>query len=169
MGIRASSDGRGRFHALVDEEQAVTEAPPAFMMHATMSGDQQQLAVPGGWNTWNTGGYGASSSSGSNAGVFWGNSGTAQSGQQGGQASQEMEWSSSATSSDDGQEYVEVPDVGHLEPSVAAEHVYLMYRKHKRMWRRYTGRPTRTFRRHFRFYKRRAKGYGKGKGSVGRP
>ena len=121
---------------------------------------------PGGWNTWNAGGYGASSSSGSNAGVFWGNSGTVQSGQQGGQASQEVDWSSSATSSDDGQEYVEVPDIGHLEPNVAAEHVYLMYRKRKRMWRRYTGRPTRTFRRHFRFYKRRVNGYGKGKGFL---
>ena len=79
--------------------------------------------------------------------------------------------SSSCTSSDDGQEEIDMPDTGNLPHPDASQHVYMMYRRAKRQWRRYTGRPTRRFRRFFKghikkkYPQRRSKGRGKGKGS----
>ena len=57
------------------------------------------------------------------------------------QADDNVDQSSSATSSDDGHEYVEAPDIGHLSEAEAAEQTFLMSGKHKRICRRYTGRP----------------------------
>jgi len=85
---------------------------------------------------------------------------------------EEDEEDSSATSSDSGNE--ELPDVyigdqwiGDVAEDVATEHVYMQYRRAKRTWRRFTGRPVRKFRRFHKFQRRR-KGKGKGKGRKGR-
>ena len=77
---------------------------------------------------------------------------------------------SSATSSDSGQEkfddiYIGEQWVGDVPEDVAAEHVYQKYRKARRTWRRFTGRPVRKFRRFVKFQRRR-KGKGKGKGNL---
>jgi len=74
------------------------------------------------------------------------------------------------TSSDSGEEDIQAPDVSHLSDADAAEQIYLRYRRAKRTWRRFTGRPVRKFRRHIKrhAYFRKGKGRGrkgKGKGS----
>ena len=64
--------------------------------------------------------------------------------------------SSSATSSDDGYEDTNMPDLSQLTNADAAETIYYQYRAAKRNWRRFTGRPVRRFRRFFkRDFKRR--------------
>ena len=71
---------------------------------------------------------------------------------------------SSATSSDSGNEEIpEIPGLEQLSQAEAAEHIYLQFRRAKRTWRRFTGRPVRKFRKNFKFHKR-SKGKGKGKG-----
>ncbi len=71
---------------------------------------------------------------------------------------------SSATSSDSGNEAIpEIPGLEQLSQAEAAEHIYLQFRRAKRTWRRFTGRPVRKFRNNFKFHKR-SKGKGKGKG-----
>ena len=79
----------------------------------------------------------------------------------------DVDFSSSATSSDSGNEYTEAPDCQGMSEEQAAEQIYLAYRRHKRIWRRYTGRPTKTFRRSRRGHLKqrfpgRGKGFGKG-------
>ena len=73
---------------------------------------------------------------------------------------EEESLSSSATSSDSGDEDIDMPDVSHMTDAEAAEFLYYQHRKAKRVWRRFTGRPVRTFRRRL---KRFGKGKGKGK------
>jgi len=68
------------------------------------------------------------------------------------------------TSSDDGTEDLGVPDTTNMSEAEAAENIYMMYRRAKRAWRRFTGKPVRRFRRAIKFQKRRRKGKGKGKG-----
>ena len=53
----------------------------------------------------------------------------------------------SATSSDDEQEAINEPVLYGMPESQAQEHIYLMYRRAKRLWRRMTKRPVRRFRR----------------------
>ena len=60
--------------------------------------------------------------------------------------------SSSATSSDDGRETVDIPDTSRLDDAHASEALYLAYRKAKRQWRRFTGKPVRRFRRSVRHF-----------------
>ena len=68
------------------------------------------------------------------------------------------------TSSDDGLEEIPVPDTTHLSERDAAEQIYMAYRRAKRVWRRFIGKPVRRFRRAIKFQKRRRwKGKGKGK------
>ncbi len=55
------------------------------------------------------------------------------------------------------------PDLSQMDEATAAEHIFWQHRRAKRMWRRFTGKPVRRFRRNLRFAKRR-KGKGKGKG-----
>ena len=69
----------------------------------------------------------------------------------------------SDTSSDSGQEELPMPDTTYLSQAEAAEQIYTQYRRAKRTWRRFTGKPVRKFRRHFRHFRKR-KGKGKGKG-----
>ena len=73
---------------------------------------------------------------------------------------------SSETSSDSGNEEIpDIPGLEHLSQADAAEHIYLQFRRAKRTWRRFTGRPVRKFRRFFKKHKRfKGKGKGKGKG-----
>jgi len=69
------------------------------------------------------------------------------------------------TSSDDGQEDVGGPDIRHLGEEEAAETLYWAYRGAKRVWRRFTGKPVRKFRRFFkrsRFHQKGHKGKGRG-------
>ena len=68
----------------------------------------------------------------------------------------EDEDSSSATSSDDGEEIVDVMDLSRLGDAEAAEQLFYQYRKAKKNWRRFTGKPVRRFRRDFKrsIYKR---------------
>ena len=75
-------------------------------------------------------------------------------------------WSSSATSSDDPNEQVGMPDLSQMGNDEAAEAVFYQYRNAKKVWRRFTGKPARRFRRAFkRSFKHRK---GKGKGAKGR-
>ena len=66
----------------------------------------------------------------------------------------------SETSSDDGTAIVGGPDISQMSEAEAAEAIFYEYRKAKRTWRRFTGKPVRRFRRTF---KRTFKSYGKGK------
>ena len=63
---------------------------------------------------------------------------------------------------------VELPDPGisQMTQSEAAEHIYMMYSKARRTWRRFTGKPVRKFRRHMNHHFKRSKGKGKGKGKT---
>jgi hypothetical protein len=67
------------------------------------------------------------------------------------------------TSSDDWTEDIQLPEIAHMPEQEAAEHIYWMYRRAKRIWRRFTGKPVRRFRRAIKLQKRR-RGKGKGKG-----
>ena len=69
------------------------------------------------------------------------------------------------TSSDDWTEDIQLPEIAHMPEQEAAEHIYWMYRRAKRTWRRFTGKPVRRFRRAIKLQKRR-RGKGKGKGKV---
>ena len=82
---------------------------------------------------------------------------------------EEESWASTTTdtSSDSGEEDLQAPDVSQLSEAEATEQIYLRYRRAKRTWRRFTGRPVRKFRRHIKrhAYFRKGKGRGrKGKG-----
>ena len=72
----------------------------------------------------------------------------------------------SATSSDDGAPMSD-PGIADMDDHQAAEYMFLKFRKARRQWRRFTGRPVRRFRRKVKkHYKKRhywSKG-GKGKG-----
>ena len=68
------------------------------------------------------------------------------------------------TSSDDGMESVTGPDTTRMTEAQAAEAIYLQYRRAKKVWRRYTGKPVRKFRRRFGQFRRHQKGKGKGRG-----
>ena len=68
----------------------------------------------------------------------------------------------SDTSSDDGMEDVGGPDTSQMTEAVAADAIYMAYRRAKKVWRRYTGKPVRKFRRHFRKFHRQSKGKGRG-------
>ena len=74
----------------------------------------------------------------------------------------ESDPSSSATSSDYEDEDVDMDDFYGETDADTAEAVYLQYRKAKRRWRRFTGRPVRRFRRGFKKFVRKGKGKGKG-------
>ena len=92
--------------------------------------------------------------------MFWGNSGPDASQATGSRSHDESSMSvpsSSATSSDDGQEFIETPEgLEDMPIDQATELVYMTYRRGKRFWRRFTGRPVRAFRRyHRRFVKKR--------------
>ena len=77
--------------------------------------------------------------------------------------------STSATSSDDGHEEIPIDStLASIESeNQAAEHIYLQYRRHKRMWRRFTGRPVRKFRRKFKKYSHRKHHFYGGGGKGG--
>ena len=65
------------------------------------------------------------------------------------------------TSSDSGNEEIDMSDLAGMDNAEASAHVYWQYRLHKRKWRRLHSKPTRKFRRiHKRF--RLAKGKGRG-------
>ena len=72
------------------------------------------------------------------------------------------EGTDSETSSDDGQEDIPDQGISNMTESQAAEHIFLMYRRARRAWRRFTGKPVRRFRRSVKFMKRYRKGKGKG-------
>ena len=63
---------------------------------------------------------------------------------------EEESWASTTTdtSSDSGEEDLQAPDVSQLSEAESTEQIYLRYRRAKRTWRRFTGRPVRKFRRH---------------------
>ena len=73
----------------------------------------------------------------------------------------------SDTSSDSGTEELSPRGFDQTSQSEAAEHIYLQYRKAKKRWRRFTGKPVRKFRRYLKSAKR-AKGKGKGRNNVTR-
>ena len=64
--------------------------------------------------------------------------------------------SSSMTSSDNGSDALDMPDLSRMNDTEAAEQLFYQYRKARRTWRRFTGKPVRRFRRDFKknFYKR---------------
>ena len=68
--------------------------------------------------------------------------------------------SSSGTSSDSGNEYVETSAFSRMSDAEAQEQAYWQHRMAKRRWRRFTGRPARSVRRVIR--RRNMKGKGKG-------
>ena len=68
------------------------------------------------------------------------------------------------TSSDDGVEDTQPIDITGMSEPDACEAVYLAYRRAKRNWRRFTGKPVRRFRRHFKRYTKTRYGKGRGKG-----
>ena len=74
---------------------------------------------------------------------------------------------SSATSSDDGDEPMDLPDLSNMGNAEAAEIVFYQYRNARRVWRRFTGKPVRRFRRDIKKTFKRAKGKGKGKKGRG--
>ena len=55
------------------------------------------------------------------------------------------------TSSDSGTEHMPNPGISHMNESEAAEHIYMMYRKARRTWRRFAGKPVRKVRRFQKF------------------
>ena len=74
------------------------------------------------------------------------------------------EESSSATSSDDLSEELHEPELEGMDDHQAAEHIFFKFKRYRKMWRRFTGRPVRKFRRVLKHHKRRRhKGKGKGK------
>ena len=77
------------------------------------------------------------------------------------------EWSGTDTdtTSDDGQDIQGGPDVSRMTDAEASENLYWAYRRAKRNWRRFTGKPVRKFRR---FVKRSFKGKGKGSSKGGK-
>ena len=74
--------------------------------------------------------------------------------------------SSSATSSDsDGHvPLAGMPDVTNMTDDDASHAIYLQYRRTKKHWRKFTGRPVRKFRRKFKKWMRRGEGRGRGHG-----
>ena len=71
----------------------------------------------------------------------------------------------SDTSSDSGQEDVGGPDTSNMSELEAASTIYMAYRRAKRVWRRFTGKPVRKFRRNFRrHHHQQSKGKGRGRG-----
>jgi len=62
------------------------------------------------------------------------------------------------TSSDDGMEEITQLEVSQMSEAEASEALYLAYRREKRVWRRFTGKPVRKFRRHFKSFRRKGKG-----------
>ena len=71
----------------------------------------------------------------------------------------------SETSSDSGQEDVGGPDTTRMSEQEAASVIYMAYRRAKRVWRRFTGKPVRKFRRSFRrHHHQQSKGKGRGRG-----
>ena len=73
--------------------------------------------------------------------------------------------SSSCTSSDDYQEAFPEENFNQYTEADAAENIYMAYRRAKKVWRRYKGKPVRRFRRAFRSY-HKGKGRGKNGGSF---
>jgi hypothetical protein len=51
------------------------------------------------------------------------------------------------SSPDDYQDPADGPDTPHMTEAQAANTIYMAYRKAKRHWRRFTGKPVRKFRR----------------------
>ena len=74
---------------------------------------------------------------------------------------QEDDGTDSDTSSDDGYEDVGGPNTANVSEQEAAETIYMAYRRAKRVWRRYTDKPVRKFRRHFKKFNN-TKGRGRG-------
>ena len=75
--------------------------------------------------------------------------------------------SSSMTSSDNGSDTLNMPDLSRLSDAEAAEQLFYQYRTARRTWRRFTGKPVRRFRRTFKknFFKRgKGKGHPRGRG-----
>ena len=75
----------------------------------------------------------------------------------------------SDTSSDDDGEIIVEPGLENMTNAEAAEHIYMQYRRGKRLWRRFTGKPVRRFRRTLKRFKHqyaRQKGYGKQRGFL---
>ena len=70
---------------------------------------------------------------------------------------------STDTSSDSGNEVLDMSDFQGMTEQNAADNVFLRYRHHKRRWRRFRGKPVRSLRRHvrrFTTFHRRASGKG---------
>ena len=57
-----------------------------------------------------------------------------------------------------------MPDVTNMTDDDASHAIYLQYRRTKKHWRKFTGRPVRKFRRKFKKWMRRGKGRGRGHG-----
>ena len=72
----------------------------------------------------------------------------------------------SETSSDNDSEELPDPGVSQMSQAEAAEHIYMQYRKARRTWRRFTGKPVRKFRRHMNHHFKKGKGKGKSKGKT---
>ena len=82
------------------------------------------------------------------------------------QSEAESSDTATSTSSDDGTETLpNCPDLSAMSEAQAAEALFYQYRTAKRNWRRFTAKPVRKFRRHFKKTLRRyGKGRSKGKG-----
>ena len=65
--------------------------------------------------------------------------------------------------SDDDSEPVAHVGLSTMSEPEATAHIYMQYRRAKRTWRKFMGKPVRKFRRRIKFYKG-PKGKGKGKG-----
>ena len=130
-----SHDGRAHYHALQDEDIGPQDASPAFMMQPgaqIQASSSSSWQIQPSWTPWQS--SGASSAAQPDTSMCWGNCGGSwRAGQQGAPQEQpyDLEMSSSATSSDDGNEYVEAPDLTRMSEPEAAEHVFLMYRRHE--------------------------------------
>ena len=76
------------------------------------------------------------------------------------------------TSSDSGQEELDMSDLRGMTDAEASEYIYWQYRTAKRRWRRVAQRPVRKFRRYAKRFRRKGKGKGSkgfGFGKSGRP
>ena len=143
----AQHDGY-HYHAVQEEDdpEMQIEAPPALTMQPGLKGPAQSSSStswPSASPDWGMGteAHMQVSPMQSETPMFWGSTNTGGTRQQylADSIYPDMDASSSATSSDDGCEPLDAPDYGHLDDATAAEQIFLMYRRRKRIWRRYTG------------------------------
>ena len=75
---------------------------------------------------------------------------------------EEEDGTDSETSSDDGGEIIQDTSIDGLGEAEIGERLFMAYRRARRQWRRYTGKPVRRFRRTIKHMKKWRKGRGKG-------